>query len=118
MRINIKIPSRKPSIQNRYELFDKLRTGWKNPDYSCIEIYWEILRPISCKKKGAITLSNQQISNMLAPQHKNAYYYSTPTIKRKLFKLQEQGLIVISQAWREKAITDLVPIYYFTIMVL
>ena len=55
---------------------------------------------------------------MLAPQHKNAYYYSAPTIKRKLFKLQEQGLIVISQAWREKAISDLLPIYYFTIIVL
>lgn len=113
----IKIP-RKCKIQNRYELFDVLITGWKNPDYSCIEIYWEILKPMYEKQKCEITITSKRISNSLAPQSEKSYYYTAPTIKRKLIKLQSQGLIVIREAWREKGISDMVPVYYFKILVL
>lgn len=104
-------------IRNRYDLFDRLQTGWENPDYSCIEIYWEILKP-RASKKPEFSISDSAISKELAPQDEKKSYYSYHTIRRKLKKLESCGLIVINKIYRISGAEYVTPKYEFFIKIL
>lgn len=107
----------KARIKNRHDLFDHLQTGWENPDYSCIEIYWQVLKPKG-SNKPEFTISATEISKALAPQNENKSYYSYPTIRRKLKKLEGCGLIAINKVERISGAEYVVPKYVFLIKIL
>jgi hypothetical protein len=105
-------------IKKRSDLFDRLRTGWENPDYSCIEVYWEVLRPMSDGGTKKITITDTGISSALAPHDKNKKYYSQQTIKNKLRKLVKYGVIEIHNTFRLSGAEYITPMYEFELSVL
>ena len=105
-------------IKKRSDLFDRLRTGWENPDYSCIEVYWEVLRPMSDGGTKKVTITDTGISLALAPHDKNKKYYSQQTIKNKLRKLVEYGVIEIHNTCRLSGAEYITPMYEFELSVL
>ncbi len=105
-------------IKKRSDLFDRLRTGWENPDYSCIEVYWEVLRPMSDAGTKKVTITDTGISLALAPHDKNKKYYSQQTIKNKLRKLVKYGVIEIHNTRRFSGAEYITPMYEFELSVL
>lgn len=117
MRIEIQ-KKNKTKIQKRSDLFDRLQTYHENPDYSCIEVYWKILRPRGIKNPEEFIITDSGISAELAPHDKEKSYYSYPTIRRKLKKLEDCKLIVINKTYRYSGCEYMTPIYEFYIKVL
>lgn len=113
-RISKQISSK---INKRQNLFDLLKTGWDNPDYSCIEIYWEILKPRAIKSIGEFVITDGTISSELAPQDKGKSYYTYSTIRRKLRKLEDHDLITINKIYRLSGCEYMTPRYEFFIKV-
>lgn len=105
-------------IKKRSDLFDRLKTGWENPDYSCIEVYWEVLRPLSEGGAKEVTITDTGISLALAPHDKNKKYYSQQTIRNKLKKLVKYGVIEIHDTYRFSGTEYTTPIYHFELSVL
>lgn len=108
----------KTKIQKRSDLFDLLQTYHENPDYSCIEVYWEVLKPRWSRNLKEITVTDKAISLALAPHDKDKSYYSYPTIRRKLNKLEDCKLIEINKIYRYSGCEYMTPIYEFYIKVL
>lgn len=105
-------------IKKRSDLFDRLKTGWENPDYSCIEVYWEVLRPRSAGGAQKVAITDTEISSALAPHDKNKKYYSKQTIRNKLKKLVKYGVIEIHNTFRLSGAEYTTPIYQFELSVL
>lgn len=104
----------------RSDLFNLLKTHHENPDYSCIEIYWEILRPMGLNlcNTAVFAVSACQISSELAPQDKNKSYYTYQTIRRKLKKLEDYKLIKIYGISRFSGCEYTTPRYVFELKTL